>query len=772
MRRFLCVSSLCVLALSQVLALDPEQKVTYEVRASRIPVILGALSTTLETKLTVDPILEREVLAIKVKDVTAKSLMDKIAETLGAEWIPSTTGFKLDRSKDLQTSLAKADSNTLLSIIKAEIQKTKENPNARRDMFDLFGGEAPGPEVPQVDPNQTPEQKEMAEITKEHGEILKRVRLAALDEINAEAISNLIISGRIVWATKPNSKQKTLSNTFVNITREANTQIAKLRTRAEQIERKLEEEAAKKAPGESKPEPPPGQFVGEPTDRAGDDFPYISYMLQPLDQILIIAERQTPYSFVVTVKSEFDTLDYLGIELEGNRYEAIMEQVAEVRGGEAPKKKPYTPSITLKNPKKEVSQTEASKVAQSIASEFGDGAGAPDADKISNALNKIRGFYNKPDEIDPLSNAATQSLFEIATDQNANMVAYIPDSAFMLENTFGGAPANSLEKALRSLDNIGSVTLSSQDGWVTGKMRFPSISPLARLDRVVARKVGDEEAKNGSLSLATRITFAQSYPDYSQDLMNALGYLIFPSMMAGDGGFMGRSAFTGLRFYGSLTPPQKDVLHSGTPLPYRTLQANQQLLFLTCLTGFEDLERTKVNRGGMFDFLESMSEDENSMGAGEEYNEDTAPRQSPFRDRSDAEPFLMTEGFAFGSFDEEKVISPAGPKNTFFPVSEMNAKTFAALKAMMTSKTFKEMEAFMPKFDKGFFFGTKTNLNMSFAVKGYGARQSVSDSQMGKTALQENQLPADFLAEVKAAYEKMLKGVERMDSYGEERPTP
>ena len=122
MRRFLCVSSLCVLALSQVLALDPEQKVTYEVRASRIPVILGALSTTLETKLTVDPILEREVLAIKVKDVTAKSLMDKIAETLGAEWIPSTTGFKLDRSKDLQTSLAKADSNTLLSIIKAEIQ--------------------------------------------------------------------------------------------------------------------------------------------------------------------------------------------------------------------------------------------------------------------------------------------------------------------------------------------------------------------------------------------------------------------------------------------------------------------------------------------------------------------------------------------------------------------------------------------------------------------------------------------------------------------------
>ena len=61
---------------------------------------------------------------------------------------------------------------------------------------------------------------------------------------------------------------------------------------------------------------------------------------------------------------------------------------------------------------------------------------------------------------------------------------------------------------------------------------------------------------------------------------------------------------------------------------------------------------------------------------------------------------------------------------------------------------------------------------MSFAVKGYGARQSVSDSQMGKTALQENQLPADFLAEVKAAYEKMLKGVERMDSYGEERPTP
>ena len=84
MRRLLCVSSLCGLALSQVLALDPEQKVTYEVRASRIPVILGALSTTLETKLTVDPILEREVLAIKVKDVTAKSLMDKIAEALGA----------------------------------------------------------------------------------------------------------------------------------------------------------------------------------------------------------------------------------------------------------------------------------------------------------------------------------------------------------------------------------------------------------------------------------------------------------------------------------------------------------------------------------------------------------------------------------------------------------------------------------------------------------------------------------------------------------------
>lgn len=771
MRRVLFVSSLCALALQQVFAFDPEQKVSYEARATRIPVILGALSTSLDTKLSFDSTLEREVLAIKVKDVSAQELMDKIANVLGAEWIPSPTGFKLDRSKELQATLGKKDVNALMVLIQSEIKRAKENPNGRAGMYDMFDTPA-SPNAPeQPDPKLTPEQKELAEITKAHGEITKRIRAAALNEINAEVISNLIIGGRIVWATKPNSKQKPLSVEFGNLVRQANNEVTNLRTRAEKIEEKLAEEAAKKMAPEG-PGGVPDPATSDEFRMGENDFSFVSYMLQPLDQLLIVAERTTPHSLNIQLKSQFDTFDYLGVDLEGNRFEAIMEQVAEARGGEAPKKKPYTPSITLKNPKKEIPMTEASKVISGITAEFGDSGAPPDADKIAGALSKIKGFFNKPDEIDPLSNAATQAVFEIANDQNANLVAYLPDSAFNVESNFGAVSNNSLEKALRALDNLGTLDLESKDGWVLSKMRYPSISTSARLDRVMARVAGDEDAKTGSLSLATRIAFAQTYPDYSQDMLNGLSYLLFPSMMNMEGGFGGQSVFNGLRFYGSLTPPQKDTLHSGNPLPYRTLQANQQLLFLNCLTGFEDLERTKPRKGGMFDYLESMADDENAMPTEEEYNEETAPRQAPFRDRSDAEPFLVVDGAAFGSFDEEQIIAPAGAKSLFFPVNEMNAKTYAALKAMKTSKTYKDMEAYFPKFDKGFFFGRKTNLNMSFSVKGFGSRQSVSDSQMGKTALQESQLPADFLADVKAAYEKMLKGVERMDSFSEEKPAP
>ncbi|MCC7230962.1 MAG: hypothetical protein IT203_11265, partial [Fimbriimonadaceae bacterium] len=103
-----------------------EKVVNAEVRAAPAPAAIAELSRQIGFPLEAMPATQNDFLIIKVKGVTVRALMDKIAETLHAGWEPQDGGFRLIRTDAMRREEIAAEQAKLAEKIRASFEKMRK----------------------------------------------------------------------------------------------------------------------------------------------------------------------------------------------------------------------------------------------------------------------------------------------------------------------------------------------------------------------------------------------------------------------------------------------------------------------------------------------------------------------------------------------------------------------------------------------------------------------------------------------------------------------
>lgn len=82
-----------------------DKKITFELTALRVSVILDKVSKATGVQHGLDEVFRKEVLVLKVKDVSARELTDQMAIALDGEWISKDGKRILTRTPALQVKL-------------------------------------------------------------------------------------------------------------------------------------------------------------------------------------------------------------------------------------------------------------------------------------------------------------------------------------------------------------------------------------------------------------------------------------------------------------------------------------------------------------------------------------------------------------------------------------------------------------------------------------------------------------------------------------------
>lgn len=733
----LAVASFSLARLSlQTEGQDLDKKVTYSTVAVPTGRAVQEIAKLTGVKLDVSPSQNRDILVIHVTDVPLRKLMDQIATATTGEWRQDGDVWRLIRDgakqsaeerKELQEQTAK-----VREVIKKLVESHKQKP-------EIAKGEGEEAEI-------------MAEAMAGMGMFGgSKAVVDLLARVDPALIAGMEKDARLVFGTNPTRMQRPLTIDPAMVTKmvEEHNKAAQAWKEAEanRVVTAEEEQMMKWAerftPWLRRRDPittPPAKALFVIT-RDGSFMGGTSASLRLFDakgQVILESTQQIPLG------EGFDWMTLAEIEMDDP--EGVKKEV---------KQEPADDSPPIK----------LSPVAEEMATMFsrfyGPGADEPQVSK------ELAERLARPDQYDPLSFDVSESLLAVAEHKKLNLVANVPDTktgGFMSMMISGDKP-QTVNGFLKKLQDEKDTTVAMEDGWLVVRPSKPAQSRKERVDRValarfIAACVGKEVPSLDDLAAYAAV----AEPPMVTPLVSP--YIANYAASVFQGGFMGMLSWDMLRFYGTMSASQRQVLASGGRLNFGSLSPVQRALVDKMTFGAS--ARLKVDREGaptedddpwfMFAFMQ--------MGSG----------GTDFRDEPTE---VMPNGLPSSGFLEMKALEDhfvvvVGDKGgNVRQYGSLGADELAMLKFFMQDENMQQVAAQMPKFDK-FRLGSRTSMEFKFHLApGIRVEHTLRDDRLGKDApvVGEGGFPAAFKAQIDKRIQAFKKFPFPM-GMGQEVPPP
>ncbi len=706
-------AAICICLAGIAIAQDTATPVTVTIRAARLPTVLQELSRASKLTLEAAPaaLIPCDVLAIRVSEMPIGEVMKRVATVTACTWRQTNGVYRLMPDSALRRKQAQSEAQKKVASFEKDL---KEKVDSIRKADAAAKQAASGAKATKDAPSQ-----EMG-MPHDDGE---RAIVQLLLSLNRTGIANMSKGDRTVYSTNPTHMQLALPGTASQIVQQyvvahnANNVYAGMAPDALF-------DGAEKVP----------QYIRDMMKRQ-------TSKITNATKALLIVSRQ---SLMDQIVCELRVYDGKGVTVAsetqsfGNS-EMMMGGLQAATAGDAPKGAAAAPAtstpIELSDDSKAFAKLDLSSMTSGTF-------------KIEPALFEKLG---RPDITDPLSFSDTDALFSVAKALKLPLVANIPDTSMSLFG-FGGEKSTTIESEIASLEKDGPMQRLTDPGWLSVQPRTPEQARAVRLNRVAMATLVQAGRTRGSVSLDEMSTFALSVDDPMDGGLAMLYTLLFvpgsmsPSMM------MGTSNWSMLRFYGSLSGPERQAVQRGGRMSFAFMQPSQLALVSRMVFGADG--HLEVVRAG-----EKPAEDDyfgriTSMfvgggSGGRDYLEE------PTEVLPDG---LRNDGFLQASSKVEPIGSlvPADGATSAAMMTNLGLDELAMFKMMSNEPA---VAGSMPRLDR-LRVGSRDVLSFKFHFTPVvGFSQTLVDNHIspnGKIVSMTN-LPADFSQALDARVEKMKK---------------
>lgn len=720
--RFRAIALATILAIpffAQAAPQDPQQDplskpISFSMKAASVDKIVAEVAKKLDMKLEVAPSMRSEVLIVAVDNVTGKQLLDKIAAASVGVWVQDRDIMRLQRNFAQVTREDREALQASTARFRKEIKDLWDSANGRAkkpagqgedfDMGAMFGGGSKSGT------------KAIAEL---------------LQGVDPSLLASLQDGERLVYASPNTRMQRPIPGNVANVisawvaehNKEAKAREAQKQNETEVEENMKELEEFLKIFGISEPKTVDDRpakvilvftkgFLGMPMMPIGQDSVTVDLKLYNSKGQVILRGSHS-----------------LGLD---------MEDFQELANRAQP------PKEAKPQPSEQDTKIEFSKPAKDLMTMFG-GAMQGNLPQMDKELEEM---LLQPNVYEPLSFAHSEALLAIAKAKDLDVVANLPDSELsFMSLIFGGQNPATVNAYLNALKANKALWVTTEGTWLSITPKNPTTARAIRTNRTALSKLLSVVRK-GTPTLDDIAAYALEAEAPTKTPV-AQTYLMLFAPTAIQQGLTGMTDWDALRFYGTMTPGQKETIANNGQLPFGNLNPKQRDLVAKMAFGsaarLQVGSEAKPATGGFLGMITQFL-----PTADKDY------RQEPTEVMPDGLPMA---GYVTGSIKQQFIGSPAGQGMGMLSRASLGTDELAMFEWMKSDPMFAQAMQMMPQITQ-LRPGKRTNYAFSFFVaKDVLFNRTLNDDRFEKNAepISMTNLPQDVQDEIKKKVEELKK---------------
>lgn len=512
-------------------AQDLTKPVTYTTKSVTFSQAFSDLSKQAGVGLFPEGDMADEIIVLRLNNVLLKDAMQKIADTVGAEWVKKPDGFELDRSPDqvdkFQQDIINRRVQILTTCLTKAIKKAKADQPYTQDRINQLVAAATTTPSQSAD-GQGTDFRAMSQLRDSAPDSVAALQL--LSKIDIRQLAALNDSSRLAFSNKPTKMELLIPGDLSQFAEDFMTA------------HNAFYDAYSKA---KKPDTPNPYF----------SIPESAITSAP-DRFVLDVSSQMLNDDISARMIAYDAQDHpiagssisLSFDDEMNDMMSQRARIARETANE-----------------KEIPVSPATKQMLEFIRNSTSGSG-PDNQRLNAISGELRQALLHPEENDPLSYALSEAFLGIADQRNENLVVYPDDSMFLVAMFAGMEGSFKPSLVLQGVSGLGQVlptTVTEQDGWLC-------LSPVDRLGAMSKRMnraalgtyLRDDDA-NDYVSIDSTAKLAASIQGYDLPLL----CIFIPLMLTPDQMFGLDNDMAMMKLYASLNDSQLTRLQNNAPIP-------------------------------------------------------------------------------------------------------------------------------------------------------------------------------------------------------------
>ena len=202
------ISVLLSIALSQNRSQDLSRKITFSAEGTRLEQFVKSFGEASKLSLTVSRNIADEVICVRLKDVPVQVAMDRIATNLDCSWVPTTEGFRLQRTSP-QSSLRDQRGFQNLAAYYAEEQGKMAKSRPVKPLLTPAECENRVAKIAELTKRKPSTNDQTDPISDAFGELPgQRAMNQILATMNPSTLASLKLGQTVVFSTQPNAMQQ------------------------------------------------------------------------------------------------------------------------------------------------------------------------------------------------------------------------------------------------------------------------------------------------------------------------------------------------------------------------------------------------------------------------------------------------------------------------------------------------------------------------------------------------------------------------------------
>ena len=549
-RRCLQTIALASICVANAYAQDLSKHLAFECSATSASKAVASLSKSAGFPFEVSPVLANETILIHVGDATLGDLTTRIAEAMHASWRKLDSKWRLERSSSQIRELKAAELNQVSERYATEVRKQGERAKSQ-------------PRYTKQEAAKTTESIRKAMLGGPIGGPIPAPSLesaisSVLSTVDPKVFASIPPRGRLVLSTNPTRAQSSLSHQTVIALRSftaemalyqaANAEATKSDTATEGNQRRFMRFNKL------------GEVKGNATLGIG--------------KVVLVVSRA---GSTADLNLQLHIVDPNGDSLGGGSSTLRPAEVSADESGTPINVSPLALTVAKATTTDEARGRTQGRVMSVMM--VGDGGSRDmitmgNEESMTRAQGELRKALLHPDEIDPQSFGTQEALIACADDKKANLVAWIPDDAFMPLNAKLARQKLSVSSILAKPEAF-ELSIRTDSNWLVVSPLRPASAVDGSVNRAALAAICQAMDKKRFVGLADILAFArnQTKAPARKDLdgfyMNQI-----------DGG--AASALTGLtpvpyqafQFLSTLSNTQLDTLFAGSSIRLDQLNSN------------------------------------------------------------------------------------------------------------------------------------------------------------------------------------------------------